>query len=185
MPRASSTVAGASALIPEGKVIPDRSLVVGILGGSSGTTLDAFHMLWEAKKYGARVALYGRKINNSEHQLTFVKYLRAVADEELGPKEAVRAYHGDLEKLGIRPYRSLADDLEQTETATSYAGSSAPRTAARASPGTDGQGTDRRSVPKHGRLVAAATSCDEPDFSTMTPAEKARWNIERWKRILG
>ncbi len=31
----------------------DRSLVVGILGGSAGTTFDAFHMLWEAKKYGA------------------------------------------------------------------------------------------------------------------------------------
>ena len=33
----------------------DRSLVVGILGGSAGTSFDAFHMLWEAKKYGARV----------------------------------------------------------------------------------------------------------------------------------
>ena len=31
----------------------DRSLVVGILGGSAGTTFDAFQMLWEAKKYGA------------------------------------------------------------------------------------------------------------------------------------
>jgi len=50
----------------------DRSLVVGILGGSSGTTLDAFHQLWEAKKYGARVALYGRMINNSEHQGAFI-----------------------------------------------------------------------------------------------------------------
>ncbi len=40
----------------------DSSLIVGILGGSAGTTFDAFHMLWEAKKYGARVALYGRKI---------------------------------------------------------------------------------------------------------------------------
>ena len=31
----------------------DRNLVVGILGGSAGTTFDAFQMLWEAKKYGA------------------------------------------------------------------------------------------------------------------------------------
>ncbi len=54
----------------------DDALVVGILGGSAGTTFDAYHMLWEAKKYGARVALYGRKINNAEHQLSFVKYLR-------------------------------------------------------------------------------------------------------------
>ena len=31
----------------------DSSLVVGILGGSAGTSFDAFQMLWEAKKYGA------------------------------------------------------------------------------------------------------------------------------------
>ena len=28
----------------------DSRLVVGILGGAAGTTLDAFHQLWEAKK---------------------------------------------------------------------------------------------------------------------------------------
>ncbi|HOM17835.1 MAG TPA: hypothetical protein PLQ00_10935, partial [Thermoguttaceae bacterium] len=96
----------------------DRSIVVGILGGAAGTTMDAFHMLWEAKKYGARVALYGRKINNAEHQLTFVKYLRAVADEQILPAEAVRAYHNDLAKLGLRPHRSLEDDLQRTEMAS-------------------------------------------------------------------
>jgi len=141
----------------------DRSLIVGILGGSSGTTYDAFHMLWEAKKYGARVALYGRKINNAEHQLTFVRYLRLVADDEIAPDEAVRAYHGDLERLGIRPYRSLQDDLKRTPASTSYGRSPA------AAAGT--------------RAVPAAP--EEPDFSKMTPAEKARWNLERWKRILG
>ncbi|MHC4181420.1 MAG: beta/alpha barrel domain-containing protein [Planctomycetota bacterium] len=145
----------------------DRSLVVGVLGGSSGTTYDAFHMLWEAKKHGARAALYGRKINNSEHQLTFVKHLRAIADDQIGPEEAVRAYHGDLERLGIRPYRSLQDDLQRTAAATSYGGSAPPpRVAARS--------TQPSSRPP-----------EEPDFSKMTPAEKARWNLERWKQILG
>jgi hypothetical protein len=89
----------------------DSSLVVGILGGSSGTTFDAFNMLWEAKKYGARAALFGRKINNAEHQLSFITHLRALADGNAKPSEAVRAYHGDLEKLRIKPYRSLNDDL--------------------------------------------------------------------------
>ncbi len=93
----------------------DPSLVVGILGGSSGTTFDAFHMLWEAKKYGARAALFGRKINNSEHQLTFVKHLRAIADDELEPQEAVKSYHSELAKLDIAPLRPLSDDLEPTE----------------------------------------------------------------------
>ncbi len=55
----------------------DPHLVPGILGGSSGTTYDAFKLLEDAKKHGARAALFGRKINNSEHQLTFVSYLRA------------------------------------------------------------------------------------------------------------
>jgi hypothetical protein len=100
----------------------DPHLVPGILGGSSGTTLDAFRLLAEAKQYGARAALFGRKINNSEHQLTFVKFLRAIADGQIAPEEAVRAYHGELERLKIAPYRALKDDLELTTTATSYAG---------------------------------------------------------------
>ncbi len=147
----------------------DRSLIVGILGGSSGTTFDAFQMLWEAKKHGARVALYGRKINNSEHQLTFVRYLRAVADDQILPAEAVRAYHGDLQKLGIRSYRTLDDDLQWTSTSSAYAGTSGGPPARQAAPRSAG----RRPQPA------------EPDFSKMTPAEKAMWNIERWKRIIG
>lgn len=94
----------------------DSSLVVGILGGSAGTTFDAFQMLWEAKKYGARVALFGRKINTAEHQLSFVEQLRALADGNTVPADAVKAYHGALQKLGIAPLRTLAVD-SQPQTA--------------------------------------------------------------------
>jgi hypothetical protein len=159
----------------EALVAYDRSLVVGILGGSAGTSLDAFHMLWEAKKHGARVALFGRKINNAEHQLTFVHYLRAVADDEIGPEEAVRAYHGDLAKLGIRAQRSLEEDLQRTYTATSYSGGSAPA-AKKPGPGP---------AARPAATTASTSGPGEPDFSKMTPAEKARWNLERWKRIIG
>jgi hypothetical protein len=145
----------------------DRSLVVGVLGGSAGTTYDAFHMLWEAKKHGARAALYGRKINNSEHQLTFVEYLRAIADDQIGPEEAVRAYHAALGRLGVRPHRLLPDDLQRTAAATGYAGSSSRP-----------QGSTRRAG-------LPGRPAEEPDFSKMTPAEKARWNLERWRQILG
>jgi len=93
----------------------DSSIIVGILGGSSGTTHDAFRMLWESKKYGGHAALFGRKINNSEHQLTFVKFLRYLADGELEPEQAVRDYHGELSNLGIEPFRSLEDDLQVTQ----------------------------------------------------------------------
>src|SRR5688572_15533626 len=79
----------------------DPHLVPGILGGSSGTTYDAFKLLEEAKKYGGRAALFGRKINIAEHQLTFVTYLRAIADGKISSEEAVKAYHGDLERLQI------------------------------------------------------------------------------------
>ena len=51
----------------------DPHLVLGILGGSAGTTYDAFFLLEEARRHGARAALFGRKINSSEHPLTFVR----------------------------------------------------------------------------------------------------------------
>lgn len=98
----------------------DRSLIVGILGGASGTTFDAFLQLWEAKKYGARVALYGRMINNSEHQLTFIQHLRWLADGQIEPAEAVRSYHGELSKLKLQPWRPLEDDLRQTIRYSNY-----------------------------------------------------------------
>ena len=79
---------------------------------TAGTTFDAFNMLWEARKYGARAALFGRKINSAEHQLSFVAQLRALADGCIEPPDAVRAYHAELAKLGLTPHRPLADDLE-------------------------------------------------------------------------
>src|SRR5207253_11091861 len=90
----------------------DPRLVVGILGDSAGTTYDAFKLLSEAKKYGARVAQFGRKINNAENQLAFIRLLRFIADGELTAEEAVRAYHGVLQQLGVKPQRSLADDMK-------------------------------------------------------------------------
>jgi len=45
-----------------------------------------------------------------------------VADGEVDAAEAVRAYHGALARLGIRPHRSLDDDLARMDTATAYGG---------------------------------------------------------------
>ena len=93
----------------------DPHLVPGVLGGSAGTTHDAFRLVQDARRNGARAALFGRKINRSEHQLTFVRHLRAIADGVLEAAEACRSYHADLERLGIRPFRPLKDDLELTD----------------------------------------------------------------------
>lgn len=102
----------------------DPTLVVGILGGGAGTTYDAFKLISEAQKYGARVALYGRKINNAENQLAFVEFLRLITDRLISPEEAVKAYHGVLAKLGIKPQRKLEDDLVLQTAVMSYGGGS-------------------------------------------------------------
>lgn len=98
----------------------DSSIVVGVLGGSAGTTHDAFSLIYEAKRYGARVALFGRKINAAEHQLSFVHHLRLVADDQIKPVEAVKSYHAALKSMDITPTRSLDRDLQLTATYANY-----------------------------------------------------------------
>lgn len=78
----------------------DPHLVPGILGGAAGTSLDAFALLEAARLNGARAALFGRKIRDSEHPPTFVRHLRALADGEAGAEEARRAYQRELQSLG-------------------------------------------------------------------------------------
>ena len=101
----------------------DPNLIVGILGGDAGTTYDAFKLIAEAQKYGARVALFGRKINHAEHPLAFIEMLRRIVEHEITPEEAVRAYHGVLQASNIAPQRKLADDSQLTSGITSYGGS--------------------------------------------------------------
>lgn len=98
----------------------DPTLIVGILGGSAGTTLDAFQLIHDAQKYGAKVALFGRKINLSEHPLAFIEHLRRITDGEIAPDEAVRSYHAVLQREAIPPLRSLEDDLHLTISRKQY-----------------------------------------------------------------
>jgi len=104
---------GAKAL--EELVTYDPQLVVGVLGGGAGTNRDTFELLYQAEKYGARVALFGRKINLAESQLDIVRFMRAVADGEMKPVEALKAYHAVLKDQGIPAVRSLEDDSAVTE----------------------------------------------------------------------
>ncbi len=145
----------------------DPDLVPGILGGSSGTTYDAFKMLAEAKKYGAKVALYGRKINNSENQLAFISFLRLIVDDEITPEEAVKGYHTVLEKLGIKPYRSLKEDMQLTHPAVSYGGSSS-----------------KISVPQTYKNInrkIQSTNSETPEFQKMSSEEKLSYFMSRLK----
>jgi hypothetical protein len=95
----------------------DPGLVVGVLGGGAGTTRDCFELIRQAEKYGARVALFGRKINLAESPLDIVRLMRAVADGALTPGEAVEAYHDALRRESVTPMRDLAADNEITEAA--------------------------------------------------------------------
>jgi hypothetical protein len=172
----------------------DPHLVIGILGGSAGTTYDAFKLLSEAKKYGARVALFGRKINNAENQLAFIRFLRLIADGEVTAEEAVRAYHGVLQHLGVRPQRSLEEDLQLQTSIMSYGGSgtvisiapSAKETAAKANgacpcnPAADSHCACAEKAAKPAGQAGAAV-----DFSKMTAAQKVAYHKARWDRILG
>ncbi|MBS1180955.1 MAG: barrel motif-containing protein [Proteobacteria bacterium] len=93
----------------------DPEMVVGVLGGGAGTTRDCFELVYQAEKYGARVALFGRKINLAEWPLEMVRHMRAVADGDLTPADAVASYHDMLRKAGIVPLRPLVEDCRVTE----------------------------------------------------------------------
>ncbi|HJT33784.1 MAG TPA: hypothetical protein VJ783_17185 [Pirellulales bacterium] len=170
----------------------DPHLIVGILGGGAGTTYDAFKLIAEAQKYGARVALFGRKINSAECQLAFVQFLRLIVEGAISPEEAVRAYHAVLEKLGLRPHRSLEDDLVLQTGVMSYGGTGTVQVPAMPAEPAGGKhdhgecgcgGTTRSSCEcSH---ATSADSSSEPDFSKMSQAEKRAYQQAKRDRIFG
>jgi DhnA family fructose-bisphosphate aldolase class Ia len=92
-------------------------LVVGILGGTKGTTRDTFELIAQAERHGARVALFGRKINLAEDPISLVRFMRAVVEKQVAPEEAVKAYHDGLRKSSLQPTLPIAKDCEITEAA--------------------------------------------------------------------
>jgi hypothetical protein len=91
------------------------NLIVGILGGGKGTTRDCFELVFQAQKYGARVALFGRKINLSEDQNLIVTCMRKVVEGQFDSYEGVKFYHDSLIKKDLKADRNLNDDLLITE----------------------------------------------------------------------
>ena len=163
----------------------DPNLVVGILGGSAGTTRDAFQLIHDAQKYGARVALFGRKINNAEHQLAFIEMLRLITDGKVSPEEAVRAYHGVLQGKGIRPHRSLDDDLKLTDQSMSYDGNAARRStvSVRNNPLATA-GVEIRNPQSAIRNPEGWPKLPngKPDFAKMTSTQRFEYDAQRLRR---
>jgi hypothetical protein len=169
----------------------DPNLVVGILGGSAGTTYDAFRLIHDAQKYGARVALFGRKINNAEHQLAFIEMLRLITDGKVSPEEAVRAYHGVLQGKGIKPHRALDEDLKLTDQAMSYDGSDKKRSTVevRNNPLADKSAAKPEAQKPVEAPAAPATwpklASGAPDFDRMTADQRTAYHQSRLTRMLG
>jgi len=70
--------------------------------GGGRTTRDTFELLSQAMRHGARVALFGRKINLAESPLEMLGFMWRVVRGEVGAAEAVRGYHAALGKKGLR-----------------------------------------------------------------------------------
>ncbi|MCP5518582.1 MAG: hypothetical protein H7A45_15130 [Verrucomicrobiales bacterium] len=170
----------------------DPNLVVGVLGGSAGTTYDAFRLIHDAQKYGARVALFGRKINNAEHQLAFIEMLRLITDGRLSPEEAVRAYHDVLARLKIPPKRPLEQDLQLTDQAMSYGGGGSRTTvtvrnnplAGRDKTAVSRSPSESRPAPTGGPAWPFKPD-GSPDFAAMTSAQRQAYDEARLKQRFG
>ncbi len=170
----------------------DPNLVVGVLGGSAGTTYDAFRLLHDAQKYGARVALFGRKINQAEHQLAFIQFLRLIADGKIGPEDAVRAYHGVLASQGIKPRRPLEKDLQLTDTAMAYDGTAGRRATVQlrenplgtAKPGVAPRAAGERAGTAESNGDWPKSADGAPDFGRMDSAQRAAYHRERLARMM-
>ena len=175
----------------------DPNLVVGILGGSAGTTYDAFKLIHDAQKYGARVALFGRKINNAEHQLAFIEMLRLITDGKVTPEEAVHSYHGVLQGKRIQPHRSLEDDLKLTDQSMSYEGATNQRSTVTVHDNaiaTEKPGKARAKA--NGAGAVSAPASDEvadwpqradgsPDFVRMNSVQRLAYDRWRLTRMFG
>jgi hypothetical protein len=148
------------------------------------------------------VALFGRKINQAEHQLAFIEMLRLITDGRVDPDEAVRAYHGILQSKRITPKRPLEQDLQLTDQAMSYGGGTTTRvqvpgssptstrtTTPRIQPATDRVGDSATSpasdASEHAAVAWPTHSDGSPDFARMTSPQRQAFDVARLKRRFG
>jgi hypothetical protein len=120
----------------------------------------------------------------------------------------VRAYHGVLERLSIRPHRSVEDDLQLQTAVMSYGGGSSvsvpagvparnPAGRAKESGGKNGDCGCGCGGQKNAEAKPSQCGCkpdtqlsngvgqSAPDFSRMTQAEKLAYNQRERDRIFG
>ena len=101
--------------------------------------------------------------------------LRRITEGQIGPEDAVRAYHGTLQALGIKPRRSLEDDMQLTDQSMSYDGSAKRRAT-----------VEVRNNPLATAKPTIASAADfpklaegSPDFAKMTSAQRVAYHQAR------
>ncbi|GAD11561.1 hypothetical protein GFGA_1c0016 [Gluconobacter frateurii NBRC 103465] len=94
----------------------DPAVIVGIMGGGSGTTRDCLELVHQAQSSGARAALFGRKIVDADDPLLLIEAMRRVTDGDLSPNEATHFYHDGLSRKGISMLRPVETDSLVTES---------------------------------------------------------------------
>jgi hypothetical protein len=135
------------------------------------------------------VALFGRKINNAEHQLAFIEMLRFITEGRISPEEAVRAYHAILEARKIQPKLPLEKDLELTDQSMSYDGSAVQkaRVTIRDNPLARSTSTPARTNPAQNCSNGTWPKLPDgsPDFARMTSQERRAFDTFRLTRKFG
>src|SRR5205814_10074527 len=110
-------------------------------------------------------------------------------DGEIGAEEAVKAYHGVLQRLNVKPHRSLSDDMVLQTGVMNYAGNgkviSVP-----AKKQEKKEAACQCACPCNGEAKKPEAQAREArngsvDFTKMTPAEKIAYHKAKWDRILG
>ena len=72
-------------------------------------------------------ALYGRKINNAEHQLAFIEMLRFIVEGRISPEEAVRLSRCAFAREGDQTAPPTEEDAKLTDQSMSYGGNAMRR----------------------------------------------------------
>jgi hypothetical protein len=185
--------------------IPDHYRVLFLQGGALGQNaavplnllppggvadyIDTGHWaqksIAEAQKYGARVALFGRKINQAEHQLAFIEMLRFITEGRIAPGEAVRAYHAVLDTKKIKARLPLEKDLELTEQAMSYDGSASRRSVSVPTVQPASSLPTQNGQPPPTQNGWPMFPNGSPDFERMSTAERRTYDTSRLKRRFG
>ena len=87
---------------------PGTGASITALATTNDGSTAAIGLTYDAERWGNLPTVHRKP-------LAMVAHMRQVADGTLAPAEAVKAYHGALQKQGIKPARSVEDDLVITE----------------------------------------------------------------------